>query len=290
MLTDSGGFQVWSLETLRKVTEQGVEFRSHLDGSKHLFTPESVMEAQRKLGADIFMAFDECTPYPATPEVAAKSLKLTRGWHERALEWLGGHPELHGYPQYFFGIAQGGMHPELRAQAIEHLIGLNLPGHALGGLSVGEPAEEMYSVADFCTNLLPAQKPRYVMGVGTPSNLLELVSRGIDMFDCVLPTRAARHGTVFTWSGPLHYKAARHAQELDVPIDSDCGCYACRNFSRAYLRHLFVSNEILALELATLHSIHFYQELMGAARSRILEGTFEPWKDALLKTWEKPEE
>jgi queuine tRNA-ribosyltransferase len=290
MLTDSGGFQVWSLETLRKVSENGVEFRSHLDGSKHLFTPESVMEAQRKLGADIFMAFDECTPYPATKEEAAKSLALTKLWHERAVRWLTDHPELHGYPQYFFGIAQGGMHEELRAEAIEHIAGLELPGYALGGLSVGEPAEEMYRIADYATNLMPAGKPRYVMGVGTPANLLELISRGVDMFDCVLPTRAARHGTVFTWNGPLHYKAARHAQELDTPIDPDCGCYACRNFSRAYIRHLFVSNEILALELATLHSLHFYQEMMQVARQQILDGTFEVWKKALLEKWKTSEE
>ena len=248
------------------------------------------MEAQRKLGADIFMAFDECTPYPATKDVAVKSLELTQRWHERAVTWLKDHPEMHGYPQYFFGIAQGGMHEELRAKAIEHLIKLDLPGYALGGLSVGEPAEEMYSVADFSTNLMPTNKPRYVMGVGTPANLLELISRGIDMFDCVLPTRAARHGTVFTWNGPFHYKAARHAKELDMPVDPDCSCYCCRNFSRAYLRHIFVSGEILALELATLHSLHFYQDLMRVARQQILDGTFEVWKDQLLRSWMKVEE
>jgi queuine tRNA-ribosyltransferase len=290
MLTDSGGFQVWSLKTLRKISKAGVEFSSHIDGSKHLFTPESVMEAQRKIGADIIMAFDECTPFPATPEQVRSSLGLTQRWTERALAWLKENPPLHGYEQSFFGIVQGGMLTQARQEAIEHLVPLDLPGYAIGGLSVGEPAEIMYEVADFSTNFLPTQKPRYVMGVGTPANLLELISRGIDMFDCVMPTRNARNGTVFTWQGPLHYKAARHAQEVAIPLDPACSCYACRNFSRAYLRHLFVANEILAFELSTLHSLHFYQELMAAARRHILAGTFETWKDTLLKAWASAEE
>jgi queuine tRNA-ribosyltransferase len=285
MLTDSGGFQVWSLETLRKITEEGVEFRSHIDGSKHLFTPESVMQAQRSIGADIIMAFDECTPYPATQQETDKSLALTQRWTERALEWLATHPPLHGYEQRFFGIVQGGMHKEARARAIEHMLPLDLPGIALGGLSVGEPAEIMYEVAGFCADLMPPSKPRYVMGVGTPSNLVTLVGLGIDMFDCVLPTRNARNGTVFTWNGPFHYKAARHAGELDEPIDRGCACYTCRNFSRAYLRHLFVAGEILALELASLHSIHFYQDLMSECRRRIVAGDFDSWSRDLLKRW-----
>jgi queuine tRNA-ribosyltransferase len=285
MLTDSGGFQVWSLETLRKITEVGVEFRSHIDGSKHLFTPESVMQAQRSIGADIIMAFDECTPYPATQQETDKSLSLTQRWTERALEWLATHPPLHGYEQRFFGIVQGGMHKEARARAIEHMIPLDLPGIALGGLSVGEPAEIMYDVAGFCAELMPPAKPRYVMGVGTPTNLVTLVGLGIDMFDCVLPTRNARNGTVYTWNGPLHYKAARHAGELDEPIDRDCSCYTCRNFSRAYLRHLFVAGEILAMELASLHSIHFYQDLMAKCRQHIVAGDFDAWSRELLKRW-----
>jgi queuine tRNA-ribosyltransferase len=285
MLTDSGGFQVWSLETLRKITEAGVEFRSHIDGSKHMFTAESVMQAQRSIGADIIMAFDECTPYPATPAETDKSLALTQRWTERAVAWLAAHPPLHGYEQRFFGIVQGGMHKEARARAIEHMLPLDLPGIALGGLSVGEPAEVMYEVAGFCAGLLPPAKPRYVMGVGTPSNLVTLVGLGIDMFDCVLPTRNARNGTVFTWEGPLHYKAARHAAELDEPIDRNCGCYTCRNFSRAYLRHLFTAGEILAMELASLHSIHFYQELMAECRRHILIGDFDAWSAALLGKW-----
>jgi queuine tRNA-ribosyltransferase len=291
MLTDSGGFQVWSLETLRKITEEGVEFRSHIDGSKHLFTAESVMDAQRKIGADIIMAFDECTPYPATPAETQKSLRLTQRWTERAVEWLAKNPPLHGYDQAFFGIVQGGMHKESRHAAIEHLKPLDLPGYALGGLSVGEPAPMMYEVAEYCDGLLPPEKPRYVMGVGTPSNLLELVSRGMDMFDCVLPTRNARNGTVYTWDGALHYKAARHAQEIDKPLDERCGCYACRNFSRAYIRHLFVAGEFLAFELASVHTLTFYQDLMKEARKRIVDGSFEPWKAELLARWDekKPE-
>jgi queuine tRNA-ribosyltransferase len=290
LLTDSGGFQVWSLETLRKITEEGVEFRSHIDGSKHLFTAESVMRAQRQIGADIIMAFDECTPYPATPEETDKSLGLTQRWTERAVGWLQANPPLHGYPQHFFGIVQGGMHKESREKAIRHLLPLDLPGHSLGGLSVGEPAEMMYEIADFCTGILPPAKPRYVMGVGTPSNLLNLVGLGVDMFDCVLPTRNARNGTVYTWDGALHYKAARHAAEIDMPLDPRCGCYTCRNFSRAYLRHLFVAGEILALELATLHSLTFFGDLMAESRKHIAAGDFYPWSRDLLKRWEKGSE
>ena len=290
LLTDSGGFQVWSLKTLRKITETGVEFRSHIDGSKHLFTPESVMEAQRKIGADIIMAFDECTPHPATAEEVEKSLGLTQRWTERALAWLSEHPPLHGYAQSFFGIVQGGMLKDARRKAIDHLVPLDLPGYAVGGLSVGEPAETLYEVADFCTDLLPAGKPRYVMGVGTPSNLLTLVGRGVDMFDCVLPTRNARNGTVFTWEGPVHYKAARHAGELEKPLSASCGCYACVNFSRAYLRHLFMAGEILALELATHHSLYFYAELMARCRKEIEAGGFEKWSQDLLNLWNIPSE
>jgi len=288
MLTDSGGFQVWSLETLRTINERGVEFRSHIDGSKQLFTAESVMEAQRKIGADIIMAFDECTPYPSTMEQAEASLGLTQRWTERALEWLAKNPERHGYRQRFFGIVQGGMHEEARARAIGHIAALDTDGIALGGLSVGEPAEMMYRIAGMCAPLMPPGKPRYVMGVGTPSNLLTLVGLGIDMFDCVLPTRNARNGTVYTWDGALHYKAARHAQEIDEPFDRRCACYTCKTFSRAYLRHLFVAGEILALELATLHSLHFYQDLMREARARIRSGDFDAWSADLIRRWTAP--
>ena len=285
LLTDSGGFQVWSLKSLRKISESGVEFRSHIDGSKHLFTPESVMRAQRQIGADIIMAFDECTPYPASLDEVRKSLGLTQRWTQRAIQWLRENPPLHGYEQRFFGIVQGGMFPETRREAVEHLAALDLPGHAIGGLSVGETAESMYEIADLCSGILPAAKPRYVMGVGTPANLLNLIGLGIDMFDCVLPTRNARNGTVYTWDGPLHYKAASHARDLDNPVDARCGCYTCKNFSRAYLRHLFVAGEILAMELATLHNLKFYADLMAKSREKILAGSFASWSKELLKKW-----
>jgi queuine tRNA-ribosyltransferase len=290
MLTDSGGFQVWSLDELRKIKPHGVEFRSHIDGSKHLFTPEAVMLHQRRIGADIIMAFDECTPFPATPTQVEVSLKLTQAWTETALEWLDKNPPLHGYNQSFFGIVQGGMYPESRVAAIEHLKQFDLPGYAIGGLSVGEPADIMYEMAEVCTAVMPKHKPRYVMGVGTPENLLELVRRGVDMFDCVLPSRNARNGTVYTWDGPLHYKAARHAKELDIPLDPKCDCYTCKNFSRAYVRHLFRAGEISALQLATIHSIHFFVQLMKEARRQILANTYEAWSEDLLQRWKAPKE
>lgn len=287
ILTDSGGFQVWSLKGLRKIRPDGVEFASHLDGSRHLFTPTSVMQAQREIGGDIIMAFDECTPYPSTVEEARHSLELTLRWTKEAAEWIDKNPPLYGYDQALFGIVQGGMHLELRSEAIEALAELDLPGYALGGLSVGEPADVMYRVAAHCDPLLPENKPRYVMGVGTPANLLELISRGIDMFDCVMPSRNARNGVVFTWNGKLAYKAARHAQELDQPLDSNCNCYTCRYFSRAYLRHLFNAEELLVHQLATIHNLHFYQELMAEARRQLRNDTFEAWRDCLLPRLEE---
>lgn len=283
VLTDSGGFQVWSLKELRKIKENGVEFRSHLDGSKHFFSPESVMQAQREIGADIIMAFDECTPYPSTFEEAQKSLDCTKRWTRMAAEWLSKNPPQHGYGQKFFGIVQGGMHKELRLQAIEELKQVEPDGYAIGGLSVGEPAEEMYKIADFCSKHLPADKPRYVMGVGTPWNLLELILRGVDMFDCVMPTRNARNGMLFTSNGVLHYKSARHKEE-NIPVDENCSCYTCKNFSRAYLRHLIHSGEILAMQLASIHNLHFYLYLMEQAREKIACGNFEEWAAEKIST------
>ncbi len=282
MLTDSGGFQVWSLEELRKITEEGVHFRSHIDGSKHLFTAESVMKAQREIGADIIMAFDECTPYPATEKEALHSLEFTQKWTERALTWLNENPPLYGYDQTFFGIVQGGMHKDLRSKAIKHLKELNLKGYAIGGLSVGEPAEIMYDIADHCSEELPADKPRYVMGVGTPANLLELIARGIDMFDCVMPSRNARNGQVFTSQGILQYKAAKFKEDFESPLDPECDCYTCKNFSRGYLRHLFNCKELLVSTLATIHNLHFYLNLMKQAREKIEAGAFEEWKDRMV--------
>ena len=277
MLTDSGGFQVWSLKELRKLKNDGVEFRSHLDGSKHLFSPASVMNAQREIGADIIMAFDECTPYPATEKEAQFSLNLTRRWTEQAMKWLAENPPVHPWRQFFFGIAQGSMFPDLRKQAIEHLIELDVDGYALGGLSVGEPTELMYEVAEASSQWLPRDRARYVMGVGTPWNLLELIARGIDMFDCVMPSRNARNGMVFTSQGVLHYKAGRFAHQTNTPLDPNCTCYTCQNFSRAYLRHLVNAGEILAMHLATLHNLHFYVHLMAQARQAIAEDRYMPW-------------
>lgn len=277
ILTDSGGFQVWSLKDLRKIRKDGIEFRSNLDGSKHFFSPENVMKAEREIGADIIMALDECTPYPSTVAEAEKSLNFTLHWTRRAKEYLQANPPLFGYDQSFFGIVQGGMHKELRKRAIEEIQKVEPDGFALGGLSVGEPAETMYEIADFCTDFLPQEKPRYVMGVGTPWNLLELIFRGIDMFDCVMPTRNARNGMLFTSEGVLHYKAGRYAKSLDEAPDPHCDCYTCRNFSRAYLRHLFHSGEILAMTLASIHNVHFYLKLMRDAKAHIADDTFEEW-------------
>ena len=260
VLTDSGGFQVWSLKDLRKITPEGVEFRSILDGSKHFFSPASVMNAQREIGADIIMALDECTPYPSTAKEAEHSLNYTLKWTAEAMQWLKEHPPIHGYDQQFFGIIQGGMHKNLRKQAIERIAELGPDGFAMGGLSVGEPTETMYEIADL------------------PWNLLELIERGVDMCDCVMPTRNARNGMLFTSEGVLRYKAARHAEEFDKPVDPNCDCYCCRNFSRAYLRHLHHAGESLGFTLASIHNLHFYLHLMREAKQHIADDTFEEWK------------
>ena len=257
ILTDSGGFQVWSLKDLRKIKKDGIEFRSNLD---------------------------ECTPYPSTEQEALKSLNYTLHWTRLAKEYLEKNPPLFGYDQSFFGIIQGGMHKELRAKAIAEIQKINPDGYALGGLSVGEPTETLYEIADFCTNLMPEDKPRYVMGVGTPWNLLELIFRGVDMCDCVMPTRNARNGMLFTSEGVLHYKAGRYAKSLDLAPDPNCDCYCCKNFSRAYLRHLFHSGEILAMTLASIHNVHFYLKLMRDAKAHIASDTFEEWgKEQIIK-------
>lgn len=277
VLTDSGGFQVWSLKELRKITPEGVEFRSILDGSKHFFSPQSVMNAEREIGADIIMALDECTPFPSTAKEAEHSLAYTLKWTAEAMEWLKEHPPIHGYNQQFFGIVQGGMHKDLRKKAIERLIELDPDGYAMGGLSVGEPTETMYEIADYCTDYIPANHARYVMGVGTPWNLLELIARGVDMCDCVMPTRNARNGMLFTSEGILRYKAARHSEEFDKPVDKNCDCYCCKNFSRAYLRHLHHAGESLGFTLASIHNLHFYLHLMQQAKEHIANDTFEDW-------------
>ena len=281
VLTDSGGFQVWSLKDLRKITPEGVEFRSILDGSKHFFSPASVMNAQREIGADIIMALDECTPFPSTAKEAEHSLKFTLKWTAEAMQWLKEHPPIHGYDQQFFGIIQGGMHKNLRKQAIERIAELGPDGFAMGGLSVGEPVETMYEIADFCTNSLPADRARYVMGVGTPWNLLELIKRGVDMFDCILPAKNAQDGLVYTSRGVLRYKNAKFADD-DRPLDLECDCHCCRNYTRAYVRHLFKTKEPLGWTLSTLHNLHFYLHLMQQARDHIEAGDFEEWSAEII--------
>ncbi len=272
ILTDSGGFQVMSLSGLRKITAEGVRFQSHIDGSYHMFTPEKVIKIQNSLGADIIMSFDECPPFPATKKYVADSLQTTLDWAERG-------KESHKKPdrQALFGIVQGGIYKDLREESAKKLIEMDFPGYSIGGLAVGEDKKDMYQITNFLHDILPQNKPRYLMGVGTPSDLLENIGSGIDMFDCVMPTRNARKGTVFTRNGKLIIKSARYKEDF-APIDSECQCYTCRNFSRAYIRHLFSVDEFLGMKLATIHSLHFYLELVEKARKAILEDRFESFK------------
>lgn len=272
VLTDSGGFQVFSLADLRKISDDGVQFRSHLDGSPQFFSPETVMEIENALGADIIMAFDECPPYPATREYLETSLKRTLDWARRCKAH-------HARPdeQGLFGIVQGGAHQDLRYQAVEALLELDLPGYAVGGLSVGEPKELMYEVLSYTTPWLPADKPRYLMGVGSPDDLFEGVERGIDMFDCVLPTRIARNGTVFTHRGKVVIKNAKYKEDFG-PLDDLCDCKVCRTFSRAYIRHLLKAGEILALRLTSYHNLYFLIQTMARIRESIEQDRFLQYK------------
>lgn len=272
ILTDSGGFQVFSLGDLRKITEEGVFFRSHIDGSSHMFTPEKSMEVQNALGSDIMMAFDECAPYPADRAYVKRSLERTTRWLRRCKEY---HKDVER--QSLFGIMQGGVYPDLRRQSAEEIVELDLPGYAIGGLSVGEPKDLMYEVLDSCVDYLPKDKARYLMGVGSPDCLFEGVERGIDMFDCVLPTRIARNGTAFTSHGRVAIKNAKYERDF-TPLDHDCDCYTCRNYSRAYLRHLFKSNEILSSMLLTEHNLHFLIRTMENIRLSIEEDRFLEYK------------
>jgi queuine tRNA-ribosyltransferase len=283
ILTDSGGYQVFSLKELRKIDDQGVRFQSHLDGSRHYFTPESVLEIQRNLGSDIMMVLDECPPYPATEEYALKSMQITLNWAQIARDLYEDSSPYYGYDQWLFGIGQGGIYKQLREQCLDELIQMDFPGYAIGGLAVGEPIETMYELTDFSTDILPENKPRYLMGVGLPENILESIARGVDMFDCVIPTRNARNGTVFTSKGKLIIKSARFKTDKN-PIDADCDCYTCKNFSRGYIRHLFNTNEILGLYLATYHNLHFYIWLAAEARKKIMEQNFMIWKDRIKKS------
>lgn len=272
ILTDSGGFQVFSLGPLRKIKEEGVEFRSHLDGSKHFLSPEKATEIQNALGSDIIMAFDECAPYPADRQYVKNSLERTTRWLERC-------KAAHKYPekQALFGIVQGGMYKELREQSAKEITAIDLPGYAIGGLSVGEPKDMMYEVLDYTVPLLPEDKPRYLMGVGSPDDLLEGVLRGIDMFDCVLPTRIARNGTAMTSQGKVVVRNATYAEDF-TSLDPECDCYTCKNYTKAYLRHLIKCNEILGARLLTIHNLHFLLKMMENVREAIKEDRLLDYK------------
>ncbi|MCF7824511.1 MAG: tRNA guanosine(34) transglycosylase Tgt [Candidatus Marinimicrobia bacterium] len=277
VLTDSGGYQVFSLERMNKISEEGVIFQSRIDGSKHELSPEISMDIQRSLGSDIVMAFDECTAYPASKETAQKSMDLTHRWERRSLKYFRETEPLYGHDQRLFGIVQGSVYPDLRKDSAKCLVDMGFDGYAIGGLSVGEPKEDMYAMTDVVTDLLPEDQPRYLMGVGKPEDLVRAVALGVDMFDCVLPTRNARHGILFTWDGPIAVKAARE-KEVHEPVDKYCECYTCKNFMRSYLRHLFKANELLVYRLASIHNVHFYHSLMAAMRSSILEDSFSQFQ------------
>lgn len=281
ILTDSGGYQVFSLSDLNNISDEGVQFRSHLDGSLHFFTPENVIETQRMLGSDIVMVLDECTPYPVSFDYAKQSYELTTRWAKRCKEKFHSSNHLYDHTQAIFGIVQGSVFSELRKRSAVELIDLDFNGYAIGGLSVGEPAEIMYDMTSVCTDLLPTNKPRYLMGVGTPENILESIERGVDMFDCVMPTRNGRNAMLFTQTGSISIKNTAYKMD-ENPVDAKCGCYTCRNFSRAYLRHLFQVKEILALQLATIHNLYFYQWLVKEARRAINENRFKKWKDETI--------
>ncbi|MCF8305052.1 MAG: tRNA guanosine(34) transglycosylase Tgt [Ignavibacteriales bacterium] len=281
ILTDSGGFQIYSLSQLRIIKEEGAYFRSHLDGSKHFFSPESVIDIQRKIGSDIMMPLDECTPFPCDYKYAVDSVNLTSRWALRNKDAFEATHPLYGFKQYLFGIIQGSIHKELRQKSAEDLLKIDFDGYSIGGLAVGEPPEVMYDIVDFTTNIIPSHKPRYLMGVGRPENILESISRGVDMFDCVMPTRNARNAYLFTSDGYINMKNARYKNDF-TPLDENCDCYTCRNHTKAYLRHLFVSSEILALELATIHNLRFYINLTKEARKQILIGNFEDWKNNII--------
>lgn len=268
ILTDSGGFQVYSLSKLRNISEEGVTFQSHIDGSSHFIGPEEAMKIQRALGADIVMAFDECVPYPAGYEYVVKSVRLTSHWAERCLR------QKRGKNQSLFGIVQGGMYPDLREMSAKELVAMDFDGYALGGLSVGEERKLRLKVIEETMDFLPGHKPVYLMGVGTPEDILEAVISGIDMFDCVMPTRNARNGTLFTGKGKLVIKNSRYADD-GGPVDEDCGCYTCSRYSRAYLRHLFMANELLAYRLNSIHNVYYYIHLMEDIRNAIRQGTLK---------------
>jgi queuine tRNA-ribosyltransferase len=286
ILTDSGGYQVYSLSANRKIKEEGVKFKSHVDGSMHLFTPENVIDIQRKIGADIIMAFDECTPYPCDYSYAKRSMHMTHRWLERCLIQNEKSPFLYDYTQTFFPIVQGSVYKDLRLQSAEYIASKGAAGNAIGGLSVGEPAEEMYAMTEVVCSVLPEDKPRYLMGVGTPINLLENVALGVDMFDCVMPTRNARNGMLFTADGSINIKNKKWEDNFSV-IDEARYTFVDTDYSKAYLRHLFKVNEMLGKQIATIHNLGFYLWLMREARKRIIAGDFYSWKEQMVKNMDK---
>ena len=282
ILTDSGGFQVFSLADNRKLTEEGAIFRSHIDGSKHFFTPENVVDIQRTIGADIMMAFDECTPGTADYKYAKNSMERTHRWLKRGLERFDSTPDKYGYSQTFFPIVQGCVYPELRRESAKFIADQGREGNAIGGLAVGEPTEKMYEMIEVVNDILPKDKPRYLMGVGTPANLLEGIERGVDMFDCVMPTRNGRNGMLFTRNGIMNMKNKKWADDFS-PIDPESDCFVDLQYSKAYLRHLFVSQELLAMQIASIHNLAFYLWLVKEARKHIIAGDFHTWKPMMLE-------
>ncbi len=286
ILTDSGGYQVYSLSGRRKIKEEGVNFKSHIDGSMHFFSPENVMEIQRTIGADIIMAFDECTPYPCEYNYAKRSMHMTHRWLNRCMNHLEKLPFKYGYEQTFFPIVQGSTYKDLRRQSAEYIANVGAQGNAIGGLSVGEPAEELYAMTEIVTEILPADKPRYLMGVGTPINILENIGLGVDMFDCVMPTRNARNGMLFTAHGSINIKNKKWADDFS-PIDAMGITGVDTMYSKAYLRHLFASKEMLGKQIASIHNLGFYVWLTREAKKHILAGDFREWKDKMVKQMDK---
>lgn len=282
ILTDSGGFQVFSLSDRRKLTEEGAHFRSHIDGSKHLFTPEKVVDIQRSIGSDIMMALDECPPGTADYDYARKSLKLTQGWLERGWRHFNETSPRYGHSQAFFPIVQGVVYPDLRRDAARHVADLGAEGNAIGGLAVGEPAEKMYEMIEIVNEILPKDRPRYLMGVGTPANILEAIDRGVDMMDCVMPTRNGRNGMLFTRNGIMNMRNLKWADDFS-PLQEDGPAFVDRVYSKAYLRHLFIADEILAMQIASIHNLAFYLWLVGEARRHIIEGDFASWKREMVE-------
>lgn len=287
ILTDSGGFQVFSLTKIRKITEEGCRFQSHIDGSRHTFTPENNVDTQRVIGADIMMALDECCPGDADERYAAKSLKLTQGWLERYFKHFCETGPLYGYNQVMFPIIQGCVYPELRKRAVDHAVSLvgdspAVGGFAIGGLAVGEPTEKMYEMLELVCPILPENRPRYLMGVGTPANILEGIARGVDMFDCVMPTRNGRNGMLFTWNGIMNMRNSKWSDDFS-PIDPQGASFVDRTYSKAYLHHLFIAKEMFAAMIASEHNLAFYLDLVRAAREHIVAGDFASWKEATVK-------